>query len=214
MWRAVSAFFSAIKTIFTGRNLIWHGVAIVATYALVMLGVDWWVVKNVRGELVSVLAGGAGLLGFALPVVVPLSMWAIGFMRKSSSLLRAGSLLAQAEITAMLLSFFYKALTGRIGPHTFFRPDADSSKIFNFGFLENGVFWGWPSSHITVAIAGVVVLMVLYKSSPVIKYLALAYGMYMALAVSVSFHWLSDGVAGVIFGIIVGLAVVRPRTQK
>ncbi len=205
---ALLKFFKDIGRIFSGRNLIWHGVAIIATYLLVISGFDWWIVTTFRGTELRVLAGGGGSLGFLVPVVLPLCMLAIGWVRRNRELIRNGWLLAQAEITAVLLSFFYKAFTGRPGPHGGL---IDNSHVFQFGFLRGGVFWGWPSSHIIVAVAGMVALMVLYRRNALVKYLCLAYAIYIGLAVSITFHWFSDGVAAAILGTVVGLTVVRAR---
>ncbi len=212
MQQAFLKFFRDIGAIFSGRNLIWHGVAIGATYLLVISGFDWWVTSTVRGSAFTILAAGGGSLGFLVPVVLPLCMLAIGWMRRTSTLVRNGWLLAQAEITALLLSFLYKMFTGRPGPHA--AGLIDTSHVFQFGFLRGGVFWGWPSSHIVVAVAGMVALMVLYRHNAFIKYLALAYAIYIGLSVSVTFHWFSDGVAAAIFGILVGLTVAKGYTKK
>lgn len=198
---------SNVKNIFSGKNLIWHAVVIVVTYLSVVSGFDWWV-KTAAGDAgLRGLALGAGLLGFVLPVAVPLSMLIIGGLRRNSTLVKNGWILGRTELIAMLLSFFYKALTGRPGPYGF--DVTDISGVFRFGFLRGGVFHGWPSSHIIVAVAGAVTLMVLYRHKRFIKYLALAYGIYMTLAVSVTFHWFSDGVAAVILGTVVGLVVAK-----
>ena len=212
MRAAISKFFRDIKSIFHGRNLIWQGIAFAVTYFLVVSGFDWWIVTAFRDSPLRAIAMGAGFIGFFAPIAVPLICFALGALRRNRKLLKAGLLLAQAEVTALLLSFFYKAFTGRPGP-TEFRATAgalsDISHVFRFGFLEGGVFWGWPSSHVIVSVAGAVLLMVLCKSNVWVKYLALAYAVYIALAVSITFHWFSDAMAAVIFGAVIGVTVAR-----
>ncbi len=201
-------FFRDIKRIFSGRNLIWHALVIVLTYCIVVFGVDRWIIQTFHGNGVKVFGFGAGMIGFVLPIAAPLIFFAVGALRKSTVLIRNGWLLAEAEIIALLTSFFYKAFTGRPGPSELFGvTPVDTSHVFKFGFLRGGVFWGWPSSHIMVAVAGAVVLMMLYRHNSVVKYLAFAYAVYMVIAVSLTFHWLSDGLAGAILGVVVGLVV-------
>lgn len=212
MRAAISKFFVDVKAIFHGRNLIWQGIAFAVTYFLVVSGFDWWIVTTLRDSPLRAIAMGAGFIGFFAPIAVPLICFALGALRRNRKLLKAGLLLAQAEITALLLSFFYKSLTGRPGPTQFHLAGSsltDISHVFRFGFLEGGVFWGWPSSHVIVSVAGAMVLMLLYKNNAWIKYVALAYALYIALAVSITFHWFSDGVAAVIFGTVIGVTVVR-----
>ncbi len=210
MRAVISKFFGDIGRIFSEKNLVWHGAAIVITYILVVTGFDWWIVTTFGQSTVRSVAFSAGFIGFYAPIVVPLIYLAVGYARRNSQFTKTGWLIAQAEITGLLLSSFYKVFTGRPGPTQFHAvPPVDMSHVFRFGFYEGGVFWGWPSSHITVAVAGAVVLMLLYRHNTVVKYLACAYAVYMALAVSITFHWFSDGVAGVIFGTIVGLTVLK-----
>ncbi|PIR86991.1 MAG: hypothetical protein COU11_02050 [Candidatus Harrisonbacteria bacterium CG10_big_fil_rev_8_21_14_0_10_49_15] len=212
---AIGKFFGDIKRIFTGRNLIWQGIAIAVTYFLVTSGFDGWVTVAVResGLREIIRAAGAGGVGFWVPFILPIAFVAVGLAWRNKQAVKAGLLVAQAEITGGLLALFYKALTGRPGPSgrgvEMLLEGAELSEVFRFGFLRGGVFWGWPSSHITIAVSAAVVLMVFYKHVALIKYLALAYIVYMALSVSLTFHWFSDGVAGLIFGSIVGLAVVK-----
>lgn len=208
-------FFLDFTRLFQARLLSWHALAIGLTWLLVITGVDWWVVTEMRGTSFVGLARFAGLIGFVVPFALPLSALAIGLMRKNAMLMRTWWLTAQAGITGLLLSFFYKALTGRPGPIRFSLETAlaDNSDVFQFGFLRGGVFWGWPSSHITVAVAGMVTLMILYKHNRLAVALAFLYALYMTISVSVTFHWLSDGVAGVIFGTLVGIVVAGSQKK-
>ena len=108
-----------------------------------------------------------------------------------------------------LISTIYKAFTGRIPPP--FRELGasiqDASHGFQLGFMEGGVFWGWPSSHTTVAFALAGALIAMYPQNKWIKVGALVYALYVGIAVSVSIHWFSEFFAGAIFGLIIGLAL-------
>jgi membrane-associated phospholipid phosphatase len=85
----------------------------------------------------------------------------------------------------------------------------DNSGVFRWGFLEGGLFWGWPSSHVMVAVAGSVALFVLHPHSRTVRVVALVYAAYMTLCVAITFHWLSDAVAGAIIGTVIGSVVGR-----
>jgi membrane-associated phospholipid phosphatase len=85
----------------------------------------------------------------------------------------------------------------------------DISHVFRFGFLRGGVFWGWPSSHTTIAFAMAVTIFTLLPKQRWAGYLALAYALYVGLGVSVTIHWFSDFVAGAIIGSVIGVIVGR-----
>jgi membrane-associated phospholipid phosphatase len=114
--------------------------------------------------------------------------------------------LAQAVILGSFVSSLYKALTGRIQPNTV-DFTIDISHKFQFGFFKHGIFWGWPSSHTTIAFSMAFALISLYPKQKWIHVLAIAYAVYIGLAVSTSIHWLSEAVAGTIIGIVVGTVV-------
>jgi len=103
---------------------------------------------------------------------------------------------------------FYKALTGRVHPpRLLIESTIDISQEFRFGFLRGGVFWGWPSSHTTMAFAMSITLLMLYPKNKIVRYLALIYALYIGFGVSISIHWFSDFVAGAIIGTVIGIVV-------
>jgi membrane-associated phospholipid phosphatase len=107
----------------------------------------------------------------------------------------------------LLVSFFYKSLTGRLQPDLNQIAGLDISNYWRFGFMRGGVFWGWPSSHTTVAFATIITLICLYPKNKIIRVFGLLYAFYIGLAVSTSIHWFSEFIAGAIFGTLVGLVV-------
>jgi len=90
----------------------------------------------------------------------------------------------------------------------------DSSHGFQLGFLKGGVFWGWPSSHTTVAFAMSVCLIQLFPKNKILTVSALIYAFYLGLSVSVSIHWLTEFVAGAIIGSVIGKVVGRCFREK
>ncbi len=139
-----------------------------------------------------------------------------GLLWKNRRLINTAWALGQAALLGWLTSCFYKALTGRIPPpfhgghyKALTASNVDSSHGFQFGLMRGGVFWGWPSSHTTVAFSMALCLVALYPKNKLLAALVLLYAVYIGWGVSVTIHWLSEFVAGAIFGTVIGLAVGR-----
>lgn len=190
---------------FSGRMLIWHFVAILLTVLLVGTGLDWRYFVATRSPVLHSWLFPAVHIGGLLPIVLPLGLLALGILVQSVATRRIGWAIGQAELMGSLLSSAYKALTDRAHPtHTV---GADLSHTFRFGLLRGGVFWGWPSSHTTIAFAMAVTVFQLFPRQRWLGSLALAYAFYVGIGVSISIHWLSDFIAGAILGSIIGVVV-------
>ncbi len=193
---------------FRGKNLLWHLLAIVLTAASVVSGFDWLYFQTTRSPLLQSLLFPAVRLGSRVPVLAPLALYAIGKVRKEPKILRTAYALGQAVLIGLFISSGYKALTGRVHPPRLLaRQVVDISRDFRFGFLRGGMFWGWPSSHTTIAFAMALALVTLYSRNRVVRFLALFYAVYIGIGVSVSIHWFSDFLAGAIIGSVVGVVV-------
>src|ERR1700691_6001019 len=149
-----------VMAIFSGRNLLWHTSAIALTIVIVTSGGDWAYYRWTRAETFLVLARPALRLGMVIPVLGPLVILLAGEATKNRRLITTAWALGQAALLAYLITSCYKAVTGRRPPpfHGHVGTLAlgntaltDSSHGFQFGFLEGGIFWGWPSGHTTVA---------------------------------------------------------------
>jgi membrane-associated phospholipid phosphatase len=112
-----------------------------------------------------------------------------------------------SSILGWLLSSFYKAWTGRVQPLLNNGAFIDTSHDWNFGFLQHGIFWGWPSSHTTVAFAMSTTLVFLYTKNKMLRFSAILYAFYVGLGVTTRIHWFSEFVAGALLGGIIGYAV-------
>ena len=202
--------------IFTGRNLVWQVVAIFLTMVFVVMGLDWIVYEFFfKSFIYGWFFPGAGFLGFILPLTIPLSLLLIGHMRKDTVIERKAWTIAQAALLGLLVSFFYKALTGRPGPELGEIISGENiSQVFRFGFLRGGVFWGWPSSHTTVAFSVATAMSILYKDNKIIPVISFLTAAYIGFGAAISFHWFSDGIAGLIFGTIVGSVVGKTFWEK
>ena len=187
---------SNILRSFWGRNLLWHLLAISATLLIVSSGFDWLYFKATRPFAHHLFP--AVILGWRIPVVFPIASYIVGFVRKDLRAICSAYSTAQAAVIGLLISSFYKAFTGRPGLRHSALTLIDTSREFHFGFLKGGVFFGWPSSHTTVAFAISASIWTLYPRSKVVRLVALLYALYIGVGVSMTIHWFSDFVAGAI----------------
>lgn len=198
------------------RNLPWHLAAIALTYIIVASGFDWQYFLATRSSGLDRIFFPAVVIGGLVPIIVPICMLAIGWLRKrasgSTAALNAGYALAQAAIIGSVISSAYKALTGRVQPDIH-NVITDISGNFNFGLLKHGVFWGWPSSHTTIAFAMAFAFIYVYPKSASARQRAIArcgallYAFYIGFGVSMSIHWFSEFAAGAIIGAVIGIVV-------
>ena len=195
----------AIYRSFAGRNLMWHALAIVITVVCVASGFDWLYFKTTRP--IAFYLFPAVILGWRMPVVFPVAAYIVGAFRRDPRLKLSAYATAQAALIGLLISASYKAITGRPGLRYARLNLIDNSREFHFGFLKGGVFWGWPSSHTTVACAMSAALWTLYPKSRVVRGSALIYALYIGVGVSMTIHWFSDFAAGSILGAVIGMTV-------
>lgn len=198
--------FGNILRVFSLRYISWHLLAIILTYATVVSNLDWKYFLFVRNTTLNTVFFPALIIGGLLPIILPVSLLAIGYMRKSIRIKTIGFALTQSAIIGSVVSSTYKAFTGRVQPNM---QDLilDSSHQFNFGFLEHGIFWGWPSSHTTIAFAMAVTAIYVFPNIRKMPYIALLYALYIGFGVSLSIHWFSEFIAGAIIGSIIGIVV-------
>lgn len=212
-----------IARCFSLRNLPWHLVAIALTYTLVTTGIDWNYFLATQGDALQSAFFPAIVIGGLIPIILPACLLAIGGLRKratgSTSILNAGYVLAQAAIIGSAISSTYKAFTGRVQPDL---QDivTDISGNFNFGWMEHGIFWGWPSSHTTIAFAMAFAFIYIIpqtlnaRKRAAAKYAAIIYAFYIGFGVSMSIHWFSEFAAGAIFGTVIGVVVGKSFESK
>jgi membrane-associated phospholipid phosphatase len=206
---AMKQFFSTLPRniidCFRGRKIIWHAIAVVLTFALVTSGFDWRYFVSTRHQVLLSWMFPAVPIGGLLPIVVPLFLLALGSTIRSARTIRTGWAVGQAELIGAMVAAGYKSLTGRAHPsHSM---GADLSRLFRFGFLRGGVFWGWPSSHTTIAFAMALAIFMLFPKQRWLGYGVITYALYVGLGVSMTIHWFSDFLAGAIIGSVIGVVV-------
>lgn len=192
---------------FQGRNLLWHFVAVAATYMFVVSDFDWEYFQFFQGTQIYYFMFSAAAIGGIMPFITPVGMLIIGKARKSANLVNAAFAVGQAAILGSFISSLYKTFTGRLHPSITQISNIDISHTFQFGFLRGGIFWGWPSSHTTIAFAMVATIWALYPKNKLLKVLTILYAFYIGIGVSMTIHWFSDFAAGAIIGAVIGTVV-------
>lgn len=197
-----------LKKTFSGVNIFWHLLAIVLTYILVVTGFDWAYYRAMLPYESLLLP--AAVIGFFVPIIVPFIPLALSVTRKSTRLRNLAYALFQADILALFVAAVYKAFTGRAHPNPFASGKlVDTTHIFHFGFLREGIFWGWPSSHAAVAFALAAALWVLLPKNKAVRATMAVYALYIAIGVSATIHWFSDVTSGIIIGTLIGVVIAR-----
>lgn len=206
MKQALKRFVVNFVASFSGRNLIFHGIAIGLTAVLVLSGFDWWYFTAHQIPDVQAILFPALPIGGLFPIIAPLVMYVIGKVGRQKRTVCMAFAMVQATILGYFISSIYKAFTGRIQPDLS-NMTTDISHGFQFGFLRHGIFWGWPSSHTTIAFAMAFTLIFLYRGNKGILCGALLYAFYIGIGVSLSIHWFSDFAAGALIGTSIGMIV-------
>ena len=192
---------------FQGRRIIWHVFAILLTIILVLSGFDWRYYLATRDPMLRSWMKPAVGIGGLLPLTLPLFLIVVGFIIQNSRAVLTGWAVGHAALLGSLISSTYKAFTGRVHPARV--AGEDISHVFCFGFLRGGVFWGWPSSHTTIAFAMALTIFTLYPKQRWLGVVAILYAVYVGIGVSMTIHWFSDFVAGAIIGSVIGTVVGR-----
>lgn len=201
-------FFSLPRNIlrsFARDRLFWHIVAIIVTWISVSSGFDWLYFKTTRP--IARYLFPAVFLGWLVPVMFPVVSYIAGLLSRNRRLIFSAYAAAQAAVIGLIISSVYKALTGRPGLREARLRMIDTSREFRFGFLKGGVFFGWPSSHTTVAFAMAAAVWTLYPESRRVRCIAVLYALFVGIGVSMTIHWFSDFLAGAIIGTLIGLTV-------
>ena len=158
-------------------NVVWHILAILLTIILVLSGFDWRYYLATRDPMLRFWMWPAVGIGGLLPLALPLFLIVVGFIIQNSRAVLTGWALGQAAILGSLISSTYKAFTGRVHPvHVV---GEDISHVFRFGFLRGGVFWGWPSSHTTIAFAMAMTVFTFCPKQRWLGWVAILYAFYV-----------------------------------
>jgi len=196
-----------ILNCFTGRALVWHLAAIILSVACVLSGFDWLCFTSTRNPTLQRWLFPAVPVGGLVPLVLPLAALVGSWLFRNAKLALTGWATGQAALLGSLISSAYKAVTGRA--HPLREPGTDISHVFHFGLLRGGVFWGWPSSHATIAFAMAAAIFQLFPKQKWLGIFSISYAFYIGAGISMTIHWFSDFVAGAIVGTVIWTVVGR-----
>lgn len=195
---------------FTYNYGINHLFAAAGSYGIVSSGIDWEIYKFSKNNKGVAYTGFASvIIGVIAPLAVPLGMYYYGKSEDNEELQITSLALGQAAMISLVVSSGYKLITGRKPPEIFDDETnvKDYSKDFKFGFLNRGVFDGWPSGHTMAAFAMATTLSELYLENTTVKFCAFVYASIIGLGVSTNIHWFSDAFAGALIGYSIGKSV-------
>jgi membrane-associated phospholipid phosphatase len=197
---------------FKGRLIIWHGIAILLTFILVVSGFDWFYFCSTRKPTLLACMWPAAVIGQLIPLTVPLYLLLAGGVAKNAKMIRTGWATGQAALVGWFLASVYKAFTGRY--HLPGGISTDTSHLFRFGFMRGGIFWGWPSSHTATAFAMSIAIFTLFPKLKWLRVSVILYALYIGIGVSMTIHWFSDFVAGAIIGSVIGVTVGKSFSSE
>lgn len=197
-----------LQDIFSSKNILLQIGACVITYIIVVSGFDWMYFKFMQASTFRFYVSPAVVIGGLVPLFGIPILYIVAKITKNKNTVIVTWTLAQAAMLGWLLSSTYKAFTGREQPPRIITDSLiDMSRNWNFGFMEHGIFWGWPSSHTTVAFAMSFALISLFSNNKKVFWIALIYASYIGIGISMQIHWFSEFAAGAILGAIIGKAV-------
>lgn len=211
---------------FSRKNFFIHLLAIILTVIIVTSGFDGWYFSATRNQTLQDFLFPAAMIGGILPILIPLTLYIVGHIKKRKNLIITAYAVAQAVIMGWLVSSTYKAFTGRAHPSIHKSAILDNivnnplvstdtlSREFHFGFLQGGIFWGWPSSHTTIAFSIAFTLWIIFQKNKHIKYTALIIAIYIGIGISTNIHWFSDFVAGALIGSVIGKQIGKSFLGK
>jgi membrane-associated phospholipid phosphatase len=211
-----------LRRIFTGNNLLWFIAAVALSLIAVYSGFDWQWFSLTRNTPLYDLTWPGVIIGSFVPIFGVLIYLAIAAIARNREHIRNAWALGQAALLGFVISTALKAFTGRIPPpQALVQGALDSSHGFQFGWLHGGVFWGWPSSHTTVAFAMAAALIALYphlqgeqRGRKAARWIACVYALYIGVGVSISIHWFSEFAAGACIGWVIGRTVGKSFKEQ
>jgi membrane-associated phospholipid phosphatase len=205
-----------------GRNLLGalgynYGIAYMAaglgTWAFIGAGIDWQWRNLAYNNRWLPYCGLPGLyLGYVVPALTPVALYATGRVKGNEKLLIAGLALAQSALLTLAVQTPLKMITGRASPgivssfdHSRKQSPGDFSGKFNW--FNGNFIAGWPSGHTANAFAAAATITELYQNNLWLTIGAYSYAALIGVGVTLNVHWASEALAGALIGYAVGKTV-------
>ena len=193
-----------------GWQLVVSGTALAAalTAILVLSGLDWAYFVMIQHLSLFGPLMVADLFGYGFPVLIMAGLFGAALRVPGAGYGVAGLAVLMSTALALGVSMALKAVAGRASPphHDFGAAlaKADISAVFNFGWMNESVLGGWPSSHATVAFAVAVTLVFAVPFARGLHVIALTLAAFIGIGVTFGFHWLSEFLSGALIGAAIG----------
>lgn len=200
-----------MPTLLRGWRLIPASIvaAAILTAIFVLTGLDWaYFVWIQGGHLFGALMAADGF-GYVFPVLLVAGLFLAALWAPGRGYGVAGLAALIAAGLALAVSMALKAVSGRVSPphHTFGADlaNADNSGEFRFGFMNEAILGGWPSSHAAVAIAVAVALVAALPGARILHMISFVLAVFIGVGVTFGFHWLSEFFSGALVGASIGI---------
>jgi membrane-associated phospholipid phosphatase len=196
-----------------GLNFIGAGLG---TWAFIESGLDWkWNRLAYNNEWLPMTGRNANYIGYAVPMLTPVTLYLTGLSVKNEKLQITGLALTQSLMLTMLIQTPLKIATGRTWPGIVDgwdsplsrRSDRADNYSCEFNWLNLDAIGGWPSGHTANAFSAAATIAQIYHDNIMLKVAVYTYASLLGLGMSVYDHWASDVIAGALIGIAVGTTV-------
>jgi len=196
-----------------GLNFIGAGFG---TLLIVESGLDWkWNRLAYNNDWMPMIGGNANYIGYAVPVLTPLTLYFTGLALKNEKLQLTGMALVQSLALTMLIQTPLKIATGRTWPGIVDGWDSPLSKRSDrtddysgeFNWFDLDAVGGWPSGHTANAFSAAATIAQIYHDNTPLKVAVYTYASLIGLGMSVYDHWASDVFAGALIGFAIGTTV-------
>jgi membrane-associated phospholipid phosphatase len=203
-----------LRSIGFGHGLFFISAA-AGSWAMIACGFDWFWNRLAYNHVFLAYMGLPSLwLGYVFPIILPMVIYAKGFIKHDHRMQVSGLALTQALGVSWGFQSIIKIFTSRTLPNIITIEEQvrsvrldDYSGEFN-GFHLN-VLDGWPSGHMATAFAAAVVISRLYPEKRWVKIASYACAWFIGIGVSLNTHWASDVFGGALIGYAAGRVVAR-----
>ena len=209
---AFKLYFYLVRNILSLKFLPVLVFVVVSTTALVISGWDWkYLVFTQEMNLRNLLFLTDGL-GYVIPFVLVIGFILLYSLTRNALYSLCARVSIYATLLGVTLSAGIKVFTGRTSPpHLHGSGDVtsliDNSTQFNFGFMQEQILGGWPSSHATVMFALATALYIVLPKRWYTTLLLFATAASIGIGVTLGWHWISECIAGACLGGVIGIAV-------